>query len=156
MKLEPGEEIECKHGKKWYAARVLRTVPSLEDPDDVWVEVHFEGWDASTDRFELLSAGRLRATGGGGWTLAKAAARGEQSSSKEERRSRRRSRRRSVGDAAQTVVVDDEQRRELLKRGKGLAKLERLPAAVLSGGLAPPTSGAWYRRTVSSEAKSYE
>ena len=157
MQLEPGEEIECKHGKKWHAARVLRTMPSAEDPDDMWVEVHFEGWDAGTDRFELLSAGRLRPTGGDGrWTLAEAPARGEQSSSKAERRSRRQSRRRSVGDAAQVMVVDDEQRRELLERGKGLAKLKQLPAAVLSGGLAPPTSGAWYRRTMSSEAKSYE
>ena len=48
-----------------------------------------------------------------------------------------------------------EQRAELLKRGRGLARLERMPAAVLAGGLAPPMSGAWHRRTVSKAASRY-
>lgn len=151
--FEPGEEVECQHGARWYPATVLRTMPSAQDPSDMWVEIHFDGWDTCTDRFELRSAGRLRPKGGRGWTLADPPARGEQSFSKEARRHQRRC---SVGDAAPALIVGGEQRQELLERGKGLAKLQRLPAAVLSGGLAPPTSGAWRRRGVSKEAKLYE
>jgi hypothetical protein len=152
MSFEPGAEVECLHGKQWYPALVLGTSPSAEDPSDLWVSVHFIGWQEGTDRFELASAGRLRPRGGHfGWHFVGSPTAGTR---KAERRSRQR--RRSAGTPAPAVVVDGEQRAELLKRGKGLAKLERLPAAVLAGGLAPPTSGAWCRRRMSKAAKEYE
>lgn len=57
MAPTPGDEIECIHGGKWYDVVVVQTVPS-DNARDLWVQVHFVGWDHRTDRLELLSAVR--------------------------------------------------------------------------------------------------
>lgn len=175
---QPGVEVEVKHGKHWLPAQVLQSTPTADgDELDAWVEVHFQGWEHDTDRFERVAEGRLRLKGGGQqWSMASSpaqqprrAAAGAGAPTTPENQTQWQRRRSSAAaprvspqpeqeqraDFSPEPNFSPEQRAELLKRGRGLAKLQRMPAAVLAGGLAPPTSGAWRRRTVSKEASRY-